>query len=225
MNKSSFIRFPRVLPVTEAAYAGTLYSYLFQRRNRVVAVFIRPYVQGRIFFIKKNLMGGNLTMKTYKKLMDGIAMLEKLALAASTVLILVLTVGNVFSRKVIHQSWSFTEELVVAVFVLITLISAALACREGELVNLSILFDRLPKKIRKPLFFINTVLCVIFTSVLFKYGMDKVLTQLANGKRTFVLNWPEWIFWSFVPIGAACMILHFIEFFIDYCVKEKEETK
>lgn len=164
-------------------------------------------------------------MKTYKKLMDGIAMLEKLALAASTVLILVLTVGNVFSRKVIHQSWSFTEELVVAVFVLITLISAALACREGELVNLSILFDRLPKKIRKLLFFVNTVLCVIFTSVLFKYGMDKVLTQLANGKRTFVLNWPEWIFWSFVPIGAACMILHFIEFFVDYCVKEKEETK
>ena len=77
MNKSSFIRFPRVLPVTEAAYAGTLYSYLFQRRNRVVAVIIRPYVPGRIFFIKKNLMGGNLTMKTYKKLMDDIAMLRQ----------------------------------------------------------------------------------------------------------------------------------------------------
>ena len=164
-------------------------------------------------------------MKTYKRFMDGIAMLEKLALAASTVLILVLTVGNVFSRKVIHQSWSFTEELVVAVFVLITLISAALACREGELVNLSILLERLPKKIQKPLFFINTVLCVIFTSILFKYGMDKVLTQMANGKRTFVLNCPEWIFWSFVPIGAACMILHFIEFFVDYCAKEKEGTK
>ena len=70
-----------------------------------------------------------------------------------------------------------------------------------------------------------TVLSIVFSAILFKYGMDKVLTQLANGKRTFVLNWPEWIFWSFVPIGAACMILHFIEFFVDYCVKEKEETK
>lgn len=164
-------------------------------------------------------------MKAYKKLMDGVAMLEKLALAASTVLILVLTVGNVFSRKVIHQSWSFTEELVVAVFVLITLVSAALACREGELVNLSILIERLPKNLQKPLFFINTVLCVFFTAVLFKFGLDKVLTQMANGKRTFVLNWPEWIFWSFVPIGAACMILHFIEFYLDYCAKEKEENK
>ena len=46
--------------------------------------------------------------------------------------------------------------------------------------------------------------------------MDKVITQLENGKRTFVLNWPEWIFWSFVPIGAGCMILHFIEYCLDF---------
>ncbi|MCI7812962.1 MAG: TRAP transporter small permease [Lachnospiraceae bacterium] len=164
-------------------------------------------------------------MKIYKKLMNALAMLEKMILVISTLLILVLTVGNVFSRKVIHQSWSFTEELVVAVFVLITLVSAALACREGELVNLTLVTDHLPKKLRKPLLLLSTVLCVFFTAVLFKYGLDKVMTQLANGKRTFVLNWPEWIFWSFVPIGAGCMILHFIEYFIDYCVKEKEEKK
>ena len=63
--------------------------------------------------------------------MNALAGLEKLVLEIATVLILVLTVGNVFSRKVIHQSWSFTEELVVAVFVLITLLAAALACRDG----------------------------------------------------------------------------------------------
>lgn len=164
-------------------------------------------------------------MNAYKKLMDALAMAEKAVLIVSTIIILVLTVGNVFSRKVIHQSWSFTEELVVAVFVLITLVAAALACREGELVNLTLLTDRLPKSWKKPVLFLSTVLSVFFTAVLFKYGMDKVITQMANGKRTFVLNWPEWIFWSFVPIGAGCMILHFIEFFLDFCTNEKEETK
>ena len=78
-------------------------------------------------------------MKTYKKIMDVLAGIEKLILVVSTILILVLTVGNVFSRKVIHRSWSFTEELVVAVFVLITLLAAALACREGELVRFKLL--------------------------------------------------------------------------------------
>ena len=147
-------------------------------------------------------------MKIYKKIMNALAAVEKIVLVISTLLILVLTVGNVFSRKVIHRSWSFTEELVVAVFVLITLLAAALACREGELVSLTLVTDRLPKKLN-----------IIFSVILFKYGMDKVITQLQNGKRTFVLNWPEWIFWSFVPIGAGCMILHFIEFCLDFCCK------
>lgn len=92
-------------------------------------------------------------MKTYKKIMDVLAGIEKLILVVSTILILVLTVGNVFSRKVIHRSWSFTEELVVAVFVLITLLAAALACREGELVSLNLVTERLPKKQKNQLQF------------------------------------------------------------------------
>ena len=72
-------------------------------------------------------------MKVFKKIMNAVAAVEKFILVVSTLLILILTVGNVFSRKVIHRSWSFTEELVVAVFVLVTLMAAALACREGEL--------------------------------------------------------------------------------------------
>ena len=71
-------------------------------------------------------------MKVYKKLMNALAAVEKIVLVVSTLLILVLTVGNVFSRKVIHRSWSFTEELVVAVFVLITLLAAALSCRPSS---------------------------------------------------------------------------------------------
>ena len=165
-------------------------------------------------------------MKVFKKIMNAVAAVEKFILVVSTLLILILTVGNVFSRKVIHRSWSFTEELVVAVFVLVTLMAAALACREGELVNLSLVTDRLPEKMKKPSVILSTILCVIFTAILFRFGMDKVLKQLANGKRTFVLNWPEWIFWSFVPIGSGCMILHFIEFCIDFCTdKNKKEDK
>ena len=165
-------------------------------------------------------------MKVYKKLMNALAAVEKIVLVISTLLILVLTVGNVFSRKVIHRSWSFTEELVVAVFVLITLLAAALACREkGGLVSLTLVTDRLPKKLEKPSVILITVLSIVFSAILFKYGMDKVLTQLANGKRTFVLNWPEWIFWSFVPIGAGCMILHFIEYCLDFCLIKDDEKE
>ena len=80
-----------------------------------------------------------------------------------------------------------------------------------------------PEKTKKPVMILVTVLCVLFSLILFKYGLDKVITQLENGKRTFVLNWPEWIFWSFVPIGAGCMALHFIEHCIDFCTGNKED--
>jgi len=219
-----------------------VYSYLFQRRDK--GGLRKKYgpslvIVGRLFLCRNTgntawqetnpaakhaqTGKGRKHMKVYKKIMNGVAFVEKLILVLSTILIVVLTVGNVLSRKILHQSWSFTEELVVAVFVLITLLAAALAARDGELVNLSLLPDRLSAKARRILLVVNTVFSVAFTVVLFKYGMDKVLTQLANGKRTFVLNWPEWIFWSFVPIGAACMTLHMIEYLIDTFVKAKEE--
>ena len=164
-------------------------------------------------------------MKAYKKLMNVVAAIEKIILVITMLLILVLTVGNVFSRYVIHRSWSFTEELVVAVLVLLTLLAAALSCREGELVNLTQVTAHLPAKAKKPVMVLVTILSVAFSVILFKYGMEKVLTQLANGKRTFVLNWPEWIFWSFVPIGAACMALHFIEYCVDFCAAKEGDNK
>lgn len=164
-------------------------------------------------------------MKIYKQIMNVLASVERVILVLTTLLILVLTVGNVFSRKVIHRSWSFTEELVVAVFVLISLLATALAAREGELVSLTLVTDHFPEKWKKPSTILITVLSVIFCAILFKYGMDKVISQLETGKRTFVLNWPEWIFWSFVPIGAGCMVLHTIEFCLDTCLGRKGEEE
>lgn len=114
-------------------------------------------------------------MKIYKKFMDILATIEKIVLALATLLIVVITVGNVLSRYLIHRSWSFTEELVVAVFVLITLLAAALACRDGELVSLSIFTDMLPQKSRKFMVILMTVLSVIFTVILFKYVWRKLL--------------------------------------------------
>lgn len=160
-------------------------------------------------------------MKVYKQLMNILALIEKWILVIATLLILVLTAGNVFSRYVIHNAWSFTEEIVIAVFVLISLVAAALSAREGALVSLPLVTDMLPKKFQKPLLIFMTAISIFFSVILFKYGIAKVMTQMANGKRTFVLNIPEWIFWIYVPIGALCMILHFLEYCLDVCLKKE----
>lgn len=105
--------------------------------------------------------------------MDFVALVEKAVLAATMIMILVLTVGNVFSRKVIHQSWSFTEELVVAIFVLITLIGAALSAREGGLVGLNLVTERLPKSCKKPVI----ILITLFSVALWEFYAITVWTR------------------------------------------------
>mgnify|MGYP000040215183 CR=1 FL=1 len=54
-------------------------------------------------------------MKGYKKLMDFVALVEKAVLAATMILILVLTVGNCFHVSD-PQSWSL-QRTGVAIFV------------------------------------------------------------------------------------------------------------
>ena len=123
-------------------------------------------------------------MKVYKKIMNGVAFVEKLILVLSTILIVVLTVGNVLSRKILHQSWSFTEELVVAVFVLITLLAAALAARDGELVNLSLLPDRLSAKARRILLVDQHGISVLpLPQSCLNTAWTRLLTQLSQRKE------------------------------------------
>lgn len=72
--------------------------------------------------------------------------IENAVLALSILLVLVLTFGNVIARKIFQHSLGFTEEITVAVFVLISLLGAGVAARDGGLVNLSLIPDRLEKR-------------------------------------------------------------------------------
>ena len=154
-------------------------------------------------------------MNVYKKIMNGLAYVEQLVLVVIMVVVTSLTAANVFSRYVIHSSLSFTEELVVNLFVLMTMLGAALCAREGSLVSLTLLHDKLSKTGKKILTVIVVVVSLYFCWILYQYGMSKVLTQKKNGSETFSLRWPEWVFTIYLPIGGICMILHFIEFLID----------
>lgn len=75
---------------------------------------------------------------------------------------------------------------------------------------------------------IATVVNCVFYGVLLYTGWQKVLSQMASGKHTYSLNWPEWVFSIFLPIGAVLLIIHTIEYFIDVmsnnaaCVKIEE---
>ena len=152
-------------------------------------------------------------MKVYKKIMDGLAMIEKVILSVITVVVTVVTFANVVVRYASDSQFAWSEELVINLFVLI---------------SLSLIFDFLKVKGKKIFVAIATVVNCVFYGVLLYTGWQKVLSQMASGKHTYSLNWPEWVFSIFLPIGAVLLIIHTIEYFIDVmsnnaaCVKIEE---
>ena len=167
-------------------------------------------------------------MKAYKKIMNGVAELEKIVMSLILVVVTVITFANVVVRKLSDSQFAWTEELVINLFVLLIMMGCALCAREGSLISLPLIFDRLKVGGKKVFVTIITVANTVFWVLLLKTGIDKVIAQMGNGKRTFALGWPEWVFTIFLPIGAVFLILHTIEFLIDVltnnadCVKTEE---
>ena len=157
-------------------------------------------------------------MKVYKKIMDIIATIEKVILSVVLVFVTAITFTNVVVRKLTTSQFAWSEELVINLFVLLIMLGCALSARDGSLISLSLVYDRLGKGGKKVFISITTVFSLIFWGILIKTGYDKVLNQIGTGKHTSSLNWPEWVFTIFLPIGAVFLVLHTIEFFVDHVV-------
>ena len=153
--------------------------------------------------------------------------IENAVLAVSMLLVLVLTFGNVVARKVFNHSWGFTDEIVVAVFVLISLLAAGVAAKEGGLVNLGLITDNVGPKAKKVLLFISTVICVIYSAILTWEAIGQVRKEMAMPmpKSSPILHIPTYYFWGFVVVGGISLLLHFIEYFVDYCAAHRAEGK
>jgi TRAP-type C4-dicarboxylate transport system permease small subunit len=161
-------------------------------------------------------------MKAYKKIMNGLAEIEKLLVSAVLSFVTVITFANVVVRYCSDGQFAWTEELVINLFVLLIMMGCGLCAREGSLISLSLVFDRLNVAGKKVFVGIITVINTIFWIFLLNTGWQKVMTQLANGKRTFSLNVPEWMFTIFLPIGCIFLLLHTIEYCMDFLSKKEE---
>jgi TRAP-type C4-dicarboxylate transport system permease small subunit len=169
-------------------------------------------------------------MKAYKKIMSGIAEFEKILISVDLVVVTLLTFLNVLFRKLgdwipsFKISLAWTEEVVINLFVLLIMLGCALCAREGSLISLSLIFDRLKAGGKKVLTVIITAANILFWVLLLDTGWKKVVTQLGNGKSTPILRIPEWMFTIFLPIGAVFLILHTVEFCIDALSRKEGET-
>lgn len=160
-------------------------------------------------------------MKAYQKFMRAVTAVEKFVLSAAMVLVLVLTFGNVIARKIFMHSWGFTEEITVAVFVLISLLGSGVAAQEdGGLVSLTLIPDRVGPTAKKVLRTISWVCSMIYAAVLTVEGIGRMA---ADHTLTPILHIPKLWFWLFVVVGGISLLLHLTCNFINAMTKQPEE--
>lgn len=161
-------------------------------------------------------------MKIYGKIMDLLAMIEKIILIVTGLGTTVITFLAVVGRKTGWYKFTWSEEIVINVFIIMIMCGCALAARGGGLISLSLIYDAVPLKGKKIIATIAGAVSVVFYGIVIKTGFDKVATQMATNKRTSILLWPEWVFMIFLPIGAILLLLHTLEYLMKvYAMKEE----
>ena len=157
-----------------------------------------------------------------QKIMKGVVAVENAVMVVATFAILVLIFINVIGRFCFNYSFQFVDEFVVAVFVLVSLIGAALACREdGGLIGLSLISDRLTGKARLIQKLIANLISLVYCGILTYQGVVRTVVEFSQKTNTFVMHWPLWIFTSFVPISGIFLLLHMVENTINFLEARK----
>ena len=133
--------------------------------------------------------------------------LEKLALLAFYVILVVTMAVEVLRREVFSYSSVWGEEIVRYAFIYLAWIAAAAAVRERAHIRIDVLFHFVPQQV-KSLLYIFGDLVMVFVAVLALYwSWETVQVSLKFGSVTDGLRLPKFWFLMAVPIGFALVLL------------------
>ncbi len=150
--------------------------------------------------------------------------IEEIICVICTIVMTTLTFANVVCRKTGIGSLSFSEEIATYLFILLSMMGTAIAAKRRAHLGLTILPDVVSFKARKALLVFVNGLATVFSAVLVYYGILMVLNQYNLGMQTSAMQWPEWIYATFVPFGAVFVTIRFAQATIEEAKVKPEST-
>ena len=133
--------------------------------------------------------------------------LEEGALVLTFAVMTVVAFANVITRYVIQYSLAFTEELVVSLFVWLTLLGTAVAFREGSHLAFTYLVDRAPRPVRRLSLAVTAVLTLALFALLLYFGVGQINNERLMGTTSEALAIPQWWYTAGIPLFSALIIL------------------
>lgn len=151
--------------------------------------------------------------------------IEKFVACVCVVLMSVLVFTGVIARWVFNHSLAVTDEMSTYLFVLLSFMGTAIAARRGAHLGLSIVTDRVKPRTRVIIQAVMYGASAFFCLLIVIFGVQMVVSQYRLGQETAAMQWPEWIYGSFVPVGALFAMLAFVQGIVDMLkdLPKKEE--
>ncbi|MCC8128160.1 MAG: TRAP transporter small permease [Clostridiales bacterium] len=134
--------------------------------------------------------------------------LEVLA-GVSFLAMVILTCWQVFTRYVLGNASSWSEELVSYLFAWMALFGASIVVGERGHMNIPIVIDMMPAAMKKFFMIFAEVIACIFALVILIFGGVQI-TNLAMGQMTSSLGVAIGIFYVVMPVSGALNIVYTI---------------
>lgn len=142
----------------------------------------------------------------------------------SFIAMVLLTCWQVFTRYVLQNPSSWSEELVSYLFAWASLLGASLITGERGHMNIPILVDRMSPPVQKALNIFGELIAFAFSGIILVYGGIEI-SQLAMGQMTSSLGVAVGVFYVVMPLCGVLNMIYTVLNIVDICKGETQETK
>lgn len=135
---------------------------------------------------------------------------EKFVACASVSVMAILVFVNVIARFIFNSPLAVADEMSCYLFVLMSFMGTAIAARRKAHLGLTIVTDKLSPSVARKVQVLMYLIAAVFCLLIVVFGIEMVMSQYTLGQETATMQWPEWIYGLFVPVGAAFALLAFL---------------
>ncbi len=127
----------------------------------------------------------------------------------SFIVMVALTCWQVFTRYVLKNPSTWSEELVSYLFAWMSLMGASIVTSENGHMNIPVLVDRLNPQMRSYMRILHELIALLFSLAILVYGGWQI-SRLAMGQMTSSLGVPVGIFYFVIPLCGVLNIIYTI---------------
>ena len=156
------------------------------------------------------------TRKVLNRIMNVLAGVSLIAMTA-------LTCWQVFTRYVLNNPSTWSEELVGYLFAWASLFGASLITGERGHMNIPVVAEKMPAAAQKFFAIFAELIAMAFSLIILVYGGYRI-TLLAMGQMTSSLGVAVGVFYVAMPVCGVINILYTILNIYDICKGKKKEA-